>query len=143
MAFRSVSQQEFHAYGPYHGLTMDRLTEAHEWCADADGDVTGVIAKGPTGLVTAFGREAHGAVLAFDATTVFANGDNARRARFAQMDRVGVTSPPARATCHHAHIRQRLIADRLLWPPASARSTSVCLANTLGLAWCSNEGRSS
>jgi hypothetical protein len=114
MAFRSVSQQEFHGYGPYHGLTTDGLTEEHEWFADADGDVTGVIAKGPTWVITAFGRDAHGTFLAFDATTVFANVDEARRALFAQMNSVGVTPPPARATFHDAHIRQRLIADRLL-----------------------------
>jgi hypothetical protein len=125
MAFRSVSQQGFHGYGPSHGLTMDRLTEEQEWFADADGDVIGVIANGPTWVITAFGHDAHGDFLACDATTVFANVDEGRRALFAQMESVGVTPRPARATFHNAHIRQRLIADRLLAASLSPLEVSL------------------
>jgi hypothetical protein len=47
MAFRSVSQQEFHAYGPSHGGTTARLTDEHESFTDDAGGVIGVMAKAP------------------------------------------------------------------------------------------------
>jgi hypothetical protein len=114
MAFRPVSQQEFHAYGPYDASTPDRLAEENEWFSDRDGDVIGVIAKAPTWAITAFGRDATGRFLAFDATTAFETVDEARGALFAQMERVGITPPPTRAVFHRTHIRERIIADRLL-----------------------------
>jgi hypothetical protein len=114
MAFRSVSQHQFHGYGPYGASLPDSLTDENEWFADGDGDVIGVIAKAPKWSVTAFGRNADGRFLAFDATTDFADVDAARQALFAQMERVGVTPHPARAASHSIHIRQRFIADHLL-----------------------------
>jgi hypothetical protein len=114
MAFRPVSQQEFHACGPYDAPTTDRLAEENEWFSNGEGDVIGVIAKAPTWAVTAFGRDASGRFLAFDATTTFETVDEARAALFAQMERVGITPAPTRGLFHRSHLRQRIIADRLL-----------------------------
>jgi hypothetical protein len=114
MAFRPVSQQEFHAYGPYDAPTTDRLAEENEWFSNGDGDVIGVIAKAPTWIITAFGRDATGRFLAFDATTTFETVDEAREALLAQMERVGITPPPTRGVFHRSHLRQRILADRLL-----------------------------
>jgi hypothetical protein len=114
MAFRAVSQQEFHGYGPYHRGTTARPTDEHEWFADGAGDVIGVIAKAPSWTVTAFVRRADGTFLASDATSDFADVNEARCALFAQMARVGTAPPPAHATSHDAAISERILADRLL-----------------------------
>jgi hypothetical protein len=114
MAFRSVSQQEFHAYGPSPGGTTARPTDEHEWFADGAGDVIGVIAKAPTWTVTAFVRHADGTFRADHATSDFADVNEARCALFAQMARVGTAPPPAHTIPHEASISERIVADRLL-----------------------------
>jgi hypothetical protein len=114
MAVRPVSHQEFHACGPYDAPTTDRLAEENEWFSNGEGDVIGVIAKAPTWTITVFGRDATGRFLAFDATTTLETANEARDALFAQMARVGITPAPTRGLLHGSHVRQRIIADRLL-----------------------------
>jgi hypothetical protein len=114
MAFRSVSQKEFHTYSPYDAPSAASLAEENEWFADGQGDVIGVITRAPQWCITAFGRGVDNKFLAFDATANFTDVEEARQALFAQMEKVGTTPAPGRQTFQSVHVRERIVADRLL-----------------------------
>jgi hypothetical protein len=76
--------------------------------------VIGVITRAPQWCITAFGRGVDNKFLAFDATANFTDVEDARRALFAQMEKVGTTPAPRRQTFQGVHVRERIVADRLL-----------------------------
>jgi hypothetical protein len=94
MGIRSVSREEFDAYGPVRSPNIDEIVEEAEWFGDDGGIVIGVIALDRADkdwFIAVLGRDVHGDFRAIDVESCVKEIDDARRQLLAMMEKALAT----------------------------------------------------
>jgi hypothetical protein len=100
MGIRSVSREEFDAYGPVRAPNIDEIVEEAEWFADDAGILIGVLAFDKADkdyFIAVLGRDAHGDFRAIDVESCVKDIGEARRQLLSMMEKTlstGTTTFP-------------------------------------------------
>jgi hypothetical protein len=94
MGIRSVSREEFDAYGPVRAPNIEEIVEEAEWFADDEGILIGVLALDKADndwFAAVLGRDVHGDFRAVDVESCVKDIDDARGQLQAMMERLLAT----------------------------------------------------